>query len=114
MEELDFNRKCKFVTLTFNTKSLQKLRTHEKCKHLEGYELDNQIATVATRLFLERYRKEHKISLRHWLITELGDGHSEHMHMHGIVWTDKREDIHKHWKYGFTIVTGKQIGRAHV
>ena len=100
MEELDSNSQCKFVTLTFSTESLQKLKTHEKCRKLEGYQLDNQIATVATRLFLERYRKEHKKSLRHWLITELGDGHSEHMHMHGIVWSTDLDNIDKHWQYG--------------
>ena len=71
-------------------------------KNLEGYELDNELATLGVRLFLERWRKIHKKSLRHWLITELGHNGTENIHLHGVVWTDKNfEEIRKHWQYGY-------------
>lgn len=119
----------KFVTLTFSTEALRQLakpqlsimrtkrykfakppykqqRYKRKNKYidttnLKGYDLDNAIATRAVRLFLERWRKKHKKSLRHWLITELGGGHSEHVHLHGIVWTDYPELIDQYWQYGY-------------
>ena len=56
---------------------------------------DNNIATIAIRLWLERIRKKTGRSIKHWCITELGGNATERMHMQGIV-------------------TGKQIGRAHV
>lgn len=69
---------------------------------IEGYETDNAIAKLAVRKFLERWRKKHKTSARHWLVTELGHEGTENIHMHGIIWTDENmEEIEKHWKYGF-------------
>ncbi|UYD39188.1 MAG: replication initiator protein [Wigfec virus K19_94] len=68
---------------------------------LKGYMLDNAIAKYAVRKFLEGWRKKNKKSLRHWLITELGHGTTEHMHIHGMVWTDREKDeVIKAWKYG--------------
>lgn len=88
-----------FVTLTFNEESLQQLRN--EIKELQGYELENQTATLAVRRFLERWRKQHKRSVRHWLITELGHENTERIHLHGIIWTNKNKtEIEKHWKYG--------------
>jgi hypothetical protein len=107
-EEIRKGNRGYFVTLTFSNESIEKIINLPKAKNrvnlkeLEGYELDNEIATVAVRLFLERWRKEYKKSLRHWLITELGHKGTENIHIHGIVWTDKDfENIRKHWQYGF-------------
>ena len=87
------HRNGKFVTLTFSNKSILELTqesrkiTWEKIKKikdgetvlkeelakkeiyklkakLSGYKLDNEIATLATRRFLERWRKENKKSLK--------------------------------------------------
>ena len=58
-----------FVTLTFSNESYRELS--KLCKG-KGYNLDNEIATLAVRRFLERWRKKYKKSVRHWLITELG------------------------------------------
>jgi hypothetical protein len=78
-------------------------------KRLEGYELDNEIATVGVRLFLERWRKEYKKSVRHWLITELGHEGTENIHLHGIIWTDEDYDkIVKHWGYGYVYPRNKE------
>ncbi|UYL83850.1 MAG: replication initiator protein [Wigfec virus K19_81] len=106
-EDIKENQNAKIVTLTFNTKSLKKLA--EECKGVEGYELDNQICKRAVKLFRERWRKKYGKSPRHWLITELGHGETEHVHMHGIIWEDSRykledtllNEIEKIWNYGF-------------
>ena len=60
--------------------------------------MENKIATLAVRRFLERWRKKYKKSVRHWLVTELGQKNTEHLHLHGIIWTDKGEEINKIWK----------------
>ena len=92
------------VTLTFSNESIQELtkEINKKGAKLEGYELDNEIATVATRRFLERWRKKHKKSLRHWFITELGHNGTENIHIHGVVWTDEsRQEVVNTWRYGW-------------
>lgn len=61
----------------------------------------NEIARLAVRRFLERYRKKHKKSVRHWLITELGHERTERLHLHGLIWTNHIEEIAFYWNYGF-------------
>lgn len=98
-EDIKTHTDGKFVTLTYSTESLAKIIEEDKepedkrrkqewknLKELEGYDLDNAIVTKSIRLFLERWRKKYKKSLRHWLVTELGHGRTEHIHLHGIVW----------------------------
>lgn len=98
MEEIRDSKNGHFVTLTFSDESIKELK--EECE-TEGYELDNDIAKLATRRFLERWRKKYKKSVRHWLTTELGHQGTENVHMHGIIWTDKSaEEIEERWKYG--------------
>ena len=99
------NKKAYFVTLTFSDESIAELAKLHPSRN--GYDLDNQILTMAVRRFLERYRKENKKSLRHWLISELGGNGTENIHAHGIIWTENPEDIEKHWKYGY-VWLGKQ------
>ena len=73
------------------------IRMNEEIKHdrtgkvitLTSYGIENQIATLATRRFLERWRKKYKKSVKHWLITELGHEGTENIHLHGIIWTNK-------------------------
>lgn len=106
-EDIKKNANAKIVTLTFNTESLTKLA--KEIKGVTGYELDNQICKLAIKRWRERWRKKYGRSPRHWLITELGHGKTEHVHMHGIVWQDNRyilenellEEIEKTWKYGY-------------
>lgn len=91
-----------FITLTFSNDSIYQLG---KETATTGYTKDNTIATIATRKFLERWRKTHKTSLRHWLITELGHNGTNNIHLHGILWFENKADIHKldeHWQYGWT------------
>lgn len=126
-EEIKVNKNGKFIALTFSNESIKKITTEirknaakkiielrkykiekntieiEKIiKSTKGYELDNEIATYAVRRWLERYRKQHKKSIRHWLVTELGHNGTENIHIHGIIWTDTIEDALDKWIYGFT------------
>ena len=99
-EEIKNDPNGTFITLTFSNESYAELAKEIKA---EGYTLDNEIATLATRRFLERWRKQYGKSVKHWLITELGHNGTENIHMHGILWTtkDKIENLEKIWKYGF-------------
>ena len=102
-EELKINKYAYFVTLTFSNESLEELKKKLECGET------NAVATHAVRLFLERWRKTHKKSLRHWLITELGHENTERIHLHGILFTEEEltnEKLTKYWKYGRTD-TGK-------
>ena len=102
LEELKKGNKAYFVSPTFSPDWLAHCtkKVLEKANYT-GYELDNAVATYAVRKFLERWRKEYGKSLRHWLITELGQEETEHLHLHGIVWTDEPlNKVEKHWKYG--------------
>jgi len=108
-EEIRHNKEGKFVTLTFSNESIKELAN--EIKGLDGYNLDNEIATLATRRFLERWRKKYKKSVRHWLVTELGGNGTENIHLHGIIWTNEdAKTINKIWKYGFTWVGDKNNG----
>lgn len=106
-EEIKHNPNCKKVTLTFNTQELKKLS--EELKNVKGYELDNQICKLAIKRFRERWRKKYGRSIKHWLVTELGHGKTEHVHIHGFLWIDNRyelknefmKEVEKIWKYGW-------------
>lgn len=90
------NEKAYFVTLTFNQKSWE--------KYIQKAESENQGVTLAVRRFLERWRKETKRSVRHWLITEKGEDY-DRIHLHGIIWTNEStEFIKKKWSYGFSFI----------
>ena len=72
-------------------------------KHTYKITDNNEIATKAIRLCLERIRKQTSKSIKHWFITELGHEKTERLHLHGIVWgigTDKL--ITDKWNYGIT------------
>lgn len=109
LEEVKTNTNGKFITLTFSNENYAKLRTNaddlkalQILPQLKGYTLDNQIATKALRLFLERWRKKFKTSLRHFTITELGHENTENIHLHGILWTNESfKTIEKIWNYGY-------------
>ena len=89
------------VTLTFDEYSLNMLTNKVLKSGLYHKTEENEIAKIAVRRFLERWRKKYKKSLRHWLVTELGHNSTERIHLHGIIFTDKPSMIKKFWKYGF-------------
>ena len=72
-----------FVTLTFEPEKLAEL-----LKQSNRGDEDNVVAALAIRRFLERYRKKYKVSLKHWLISELGQQGTERLHLHGLLMTD--------------------------
>jgi hypothetical protein len=98
-EEIRYDNTGQFVTLSFSDEELVKLEKLFPKKY--GYDLDNAVATKATRRFLERWRKKYKKSVKHWLVTELGQTNTERIHLHGILWTtEDKETISNIWKYG--------------
>lgn len=103
-EEIKTDTSGKFVVLTFSDESIQKLK--EISSGIEGYELDNEIAKIGMRRFLERWRKKHKKSVKHWCVTELGQERTENIHIHGIIFTDEIEDIKSLWQYGIVFIGG--------
>jgi hypothetical protein len=108
-EEIRHDNTGKFVTLTFSNKSIKELA--KEINGVQGYNLDNEIATLATRRFLERWRKKYKKSVKHWLVTELGGNGTENIHLHGVIWTkETAQTINKIWKYGFTWIGDKNNG----
>lgn len=101
-EEIRTQKEKQFVTLTFSNESIIELT--KDITGLQGYELDNEIATLATRRFLERWRKKYQKSIKHWLVTELGHQNTENIHLHGIIFSDNTDDIKQIWKYGYVYI----------
>lgn len=115
LEDLKKHKNGKFITLTFSNEKLAELAKEcQEKTQAKGYDLDNEIATLAIRRFLERWRKEYKKSLRHWFVTELGHEGTEHLHMHGIVWTNEPiEKVKEKWNNGY-VWTGKYVNEKTV
>lgn len=106
-EEIKHTKNGHFVTLTFSDEALHKISEEVKKDLPPEKIIDNEIATYAVRHFLERWRKEFKKSVRHWLITELGHVNTERIHIHGLIFTDNYEDIWRKWEYG-TVTIGRR------
>lgn len=88
LEDIKKHKNGKFVTLTFSNEAFKKLMDEGEYHGIEGYRVDNQVAIRAVELFRERWRKLFGVSIRHWLVTELGHEGTENIHLHGIVWVD--------------------------
>ena len=100
LEEVRHDRTGKFVTLTFSEESLIQLE-EEQGNTANNYIRYNEVATIAVRRFLERWRKKFKKSVKHWLVTELGHQGTERIHLHGIIFTtESNETIIERWRYG--------------
>lgn len=116
-EDIKTNKNGVFITLTLSTEALRELNAKveydrmmmssaEREKNIwqhewDGYKRDNEIITKAVRLFNERWRKKTGKAPRHWLVSELGHKNTEHIHMHGIIWTDDYKMIKDKWQYGY-------------
>lgn len=119
-EEIRDNNNAKFITLTFSDESLYQLtngldiNNKKICEpiNLEGYNLENECATVGVRRFLERWRKKYKKSVKHWFITELGGNSTERIHLHGLIWTNELEDISKIWQYGIITIGNSKFNNG--
>lgn len=96
-EEIRSDKTGLFVTLSFSEESLNELSRNIDAT---GYLGDNEICRISIRRFLERWRKKHKKSVKHWFVNEIGGKNTERVHIHGIMFTDKKEDIKNIWKYG--------------
>lgn len=100
-----------FITLTIDENNLKKMSKELKKENKKIWErakeinaLENEIATISLRRFLERVRKETGKSIKHWCITELGEEKGR-IHIHGIFFGNEIvEIIKKKWNYGFTYI----------
>ena len=99
-EEIKHNNTGLFVTLSFSEEALDDLE--KKIKWDNSYYIRcNEIARYAVRHFLERWRKKFKKSVKHWLVTELGQKNTERVHIHGLLFTNEsKEVIEERWSYG--------------
>lgn len=107
-EEIKAHKYNYFITLTFAPKELEQLCLKSRLGEC------NAVCGYAVRHMLERWRKDNKKSIKHWLITELGHEGTERIHMHGLLFNDKPiefgevDDNHlrkwKYWKYGHIYV----------
>lgn len=96
-EEIKGEKYCYFVTLTYNEDSLTKLT--------DKYKTPEEIYKKSVRLFLERWRKLNKKSLRHFFVNELGQTNTERLHIHGIIIANNKitnDYLQQIWSYGYT------------
>lgn len=101
-EECRNRNDAKFITLTFSNEAIERIEKVLEYEEERDGNKDNAIVKKAIRLFLERWRKKYKKSVKHWFTTELGE-ENDRIHLHGIIWTDKtREEINERWGYGRT------------
>lgn len=100
-EEIKQHQNMYMVTLTFGQSELETLSKEAEYRYNINRIEENEIATLAVRRFLERWRKKYKKSVKHWLVTELGHNGTERIHLHGIIFTDKPEEIEPIWNYGY-------------
>lgn len=112
LQELKKEYNFYFVALTFSEEELKKLEEEVQ------YEESNAIATIAVKRFRERYRKQNKKSIRHFLITELGHEGTERIHLHGLLMTEKNQildndTLKKYWKYG-NVFIGTYVNRKSI
>ena len=98
LEELKINKDMMFITLTFNEEALKELSNEVEIKSMNK-DLENELATLAVRRWLERIRKKTGKSVKHWLVTELGHEGTERIHLHGIIMSNDIELLNK-WNYG--------------
>lgn len=80
------DEKVSFITLTFDTPSLNRFR---------------DCPQKAVRLFLERYRKRYGKSVRHFITTEYGEKRGR-LHLHMVAWSPlcDAKELRQLWSYG--------------
>lgn len=84
-----------------------KLKKYNELKELSQTAIENKIGKLATRKFLERWRKKHKKSVRHWLIIKPRTKKTQNIKLYGLIYTNDIEDIIQKWQYGKTLITDK-------
>lgn len=110
--ELLDSKSAIFFTGTFSDEAI------ENIKKQYGVKEENDIATKANRLFLERLRKKYNIKLTHWCITELGSKNGR-IHIHGIFFIKENQDIKyikdkikREWDFGWNYLGYVDQGRT--
>ncbi len=99
-EDIKDYKNGSMVTLTISEENFMKLAEDVEGRP-SGYALDNAVAKLAVRRYLERWRKKTGKSVRHWLTTELGQNGLEKIHLHGIIYSRNFDMIEERWGYGW-------------
>ena len=97
-EEIKTDKKCMFVTLTFDDKSFKELSRKVFNREASNNEEENEVCIKAVRMWLERIRAKTGKSIKHWLITEKGEDFGR-IHLHGIIWAGNW--ALNEWGYGY-------------
>lgn len=106
-EEIKHNKEhAVFVTLTLSDYYWDELHGET------GNVSDEVMLTFAIRRFKERVRKRFGKMPKMWLIQEYGEDY-DRVHLHGLIWGMKNEEIEKDWKYGF-VHSGNEISEKTV
>lgn len=117
-KDIQQHNNAKLIILEINTENTNKLQheiillSHKSKKYheiekLNQTEIENKIAKLATRKFLERWRKKYKVSIRHWLIIKPRTKKTQNIKLYGLIYTNNIEDIIQKWQYGKTLITEK-------
>ncbi|WGL31033.1 replication initiator protein [Dipodfec virus UOA04_Rod_661] len=79
----------------------EKQSLHEKDQEYKEklYELENKMMKDLVRKWRLKCEKA-GLKKRQFLITEHGDGFTERIHMHGIIWSNKVNEVVEKWTWG--------------
>ena len=105
-EEIRNDPNAIFVTLTISDESWEVLKRKYSLSTEEDY------IKKMIRLFLERIRKQTKITVKQWSTTERGENNTISFHLHGLKWRDANGEFNKSlWSFFFKQKTAYEIHR---
>lgn len=96
--EIKDDQSAHFITLTFDEKSLMKLKNETNN--------DNELCARAIELLCKRCERIIG-TLKHWFINEQGHEGTERLHLHGFVWGMGAIDaVKEKWTFGYIFDSG--------
>lgn len=108
------NKIPKFITLTYNDESLEKLRERVKNdENRKNKDIYDGIVKESVRLFSKRWEKKYKKTPRYFIVSERGKEGTERLHLHAIFWMEKEEyfnDLQEKWGYGIVDIGEYRTG----
>lgn len=105
--EIESGEDKQLVVLSINKESLDQLKeiVQNRKQELTAYKCYNDIATLAVRRYLERIRKKTGKSVKHWLVTEVTNSKTHRIKLRGMIFSEDKQLIIKHWQYGIVMFT---------
>lgn len=110
-EDIKKHPEAKLIILNININSINELQTDIELKLHQNTtniplqqptqnQIEIKIAKFAITRFLQRWKKKHKISLRHWLVIKPRTKQTQNIKLYGIAYTDHLQDLANKWLYG--------------